>query len=254
VPLKLAWAITTHKAQGLTLDYVIADVGQVFAEAQLYVALSRASDAKGLELRNFSRNRVRANPIAMKFYEDPTQEISFWWEQDGRARSDPPPSIMTVATELRQPKSRTKKKTKKKVKKERVGDSDDTLRTSVSTRPSTKSVRGKISEESSRLPSSSNMLDGKVFVFIGVLDTISNEDAEAAVLRHGGVVRQSVSSKTDFIVLGEFLKNGKSSRSGAQFRKAKEIIEEQKKMISTNRKFTGLRVLKEESFVKVLFK
>ena len=253
VPLKLAWAITTHKAQGLTLDYVIADVGQVFAEAQLYVALSRASDAQGLELRNFSRNRVRANPIAMKFYEDPTQEVSFWWEQDGRARSDLPPSIMTQATELRQPKSRTKKKVKMKVKKERVVDSDDTLRTNVSTRPST-SVRGKVSEESSMLPSSSNRLDGKVFVFIGVLDTISNEDAEASVLRHGGVVRKSVSSKTDFVVLGEFLKNGKPSRSGAQFRKAKEIIEEQKKMTSTNQKFTGLRVLKEESFVKVLFK
>lgn len=88
IPLKLAWAITTHKAQGLTLDYVIADVGQVFAEAQLYVALSRASDEKGLELRNFSRNRVRANPVALKFHQEPdgkstTQPYPFWWEADG---------------------------------------------------------------------------------------------------------------------------------------------------------------------------
>jgi ATP-dependent DNA helicase PIF1 len=80
IPLRLAWAITTHKAQGLTLDYVIADVGQVFAEAQLYVALSRASDEKGLELRNFSVKRVRSNPVALQFHENPHREFPFWWE------------------------------------------------------------------------------------------------------------------------------------------------------------------------------
>jgi len=78
IPLKLAWAITTHKAQGLTLDYVIADLGEVFAEAQTYVALSRASDEAGLELRNFSPNRVKANSIALSFYQNPNQEFEMW--------------------------------------------------------------------------------------------------------------------------------------------------------------------------------
>jgi DNA ligase (NAD+) len=96
------------------------------------------------------------------------------------------------------------------------------------------------------------MLEGKVFVFIGVLDGISNEEAEAAVHRHGGVVRQSVSSKTDFIVLGRFLKNGKPSKSGTQYKKAKEIIEQQK--MTADQEKNGLRVLKEESFTKVLFR
>jgi hypothetical protein len=80
IPLRLAWAITAHKAQGLTLDYVIADVGQVFAEAQLYVALSRASDEKGLELRNFSKSRVKANSLALKFHENPHFQFPYWWE------------------------------------------------------------------------------------------------------------------------------------------------------------------------------
>ena len=95
IPLKLAWAITTHKAQGMTLDYVIADVGQVFAEAQLYVALSRASDEKGLELRNFSRSRVKANPLALRFHEDPNQQYPFWWDVDGskpRIMMEPSPA------------------------------------------------------------------------------------------------------------------------------------------------------------------
>ena len=39
VPLKLAWAVTVHKSQGLTLDCVKADVSGVFTEAQTYVAL-----------------------------------------------------------------------------------------------------------------------------------------------------------------------------------------------------------------------
>ena len=92
VPLKLAWAITTHKAQGLTLDYVIADVGQVFAEAQLYVALSRASDDSGLEIRNFSKNRVKANPLALQFYQNPTKiTYPYWWDADGSK-----PIIMTT--------------------------------------------------------------------------------------------------------------------------------------------------------------
>jgi ATP-dependent DNA helicase PIF1 len=83
IPIKLAWAITTHKAQGLTLDYVIADVGQVFAEAQLYVALSRVSDETGLELRNFSEKRVKANPLALRFHNDPSRNFPFWWDGDG---------------------------------------------------------------------------------------------------------------------------------------------------------------------------
>jgi len=114
IPLKLAWAITAHKAQGLTMDYVIADVGAVFAEAQLYVALSRASDATGLELRNFSRNRVRANALALQFHGNPKQEYPFWWEADG---SKPLILIDTPS------QKRTKKKRKQSTPKSTVAKS-----------------------------------------------------------------------------------------------------------------------------------
>lgn len=58
-PIKLAWAITVHKSQGLTFEKAIIDVGQAFADGQVYVALSRLKSLDGLVLRA----RIDANVI-----------------------------------------------------------------------------------------------------------------------------------------------------------------------------------------------
>lgn len=51
-PLKLAWAITIHKSQGLTFENVVIDVGRgTFAHGQMYVALSRCTTLDGLVLK-----------------------------------------------------------------------------------------------------------------------------------------------------------------------------------------------------------
>lgn len=51
-PLRLAWAITIHKSQGLTFEKVIIDAGSSFAPGQVYVALSRCTSLEGIILKS----------------------------------------------------------------------------------------------------------------------------------------------------------------------------------------------------------
>ena len=57
-PVKLAWAITVHKSQGLTFEKAIIDVGEAFTGGQVYVALSRLRSLDGLILRSQISQRV----------------------------------------------------------------------------------------------------------------------------------------------------------------------------------------------------
>ena len=51
-PLKLAWAVTIHKSQGLTFEKAVVDIGNAFAPGQIYVALSRLRSLNGLIMKS----------------------------------------------------------------------------------------------------------------------------------------------------------------------------------------------------------
>jgi ATP-dependent exoDNAse (exonuclease V) alpha subunit len=61
-PLRLAWAITVHKSQGMTLDRAQIDLSKSFVEGMGYVALSRVRSYDGLQLLGFNDMALRVNP------------------------------------------------------------------------------------------------------------------------------------------------------------------------------------------------
>ena len=68
MPLALAWALTVHKGQGATIDYLRVDLDGCFAEGQAYVAVSRACSIDGLEIQNFSSGCVKSSELVKAFY------------------------------------------------------------------------------------------------------------------------------------------------------------------------------------------
>ncbi len=67
IPLKLAWALTIHKSQGMTLDEAVIDLSQAFEVGQGYVALSRIKSLSGLYLRGLNKKALEVDKDVQVF-------------------------------------------------------------------------------------------------------------------------------------------------------------------------------------------
>ena len=85
VPLKLAWALTVHKSQGMTLDAASVDLSDAFVDGIGYVGISRVRNLDHLELAGLSPDALRVSPAAVDFEQDVLE----------RADNDPIPAEPT---------------------------------------------------------------------------------------------------------------------------------------------------------------
>jgi len=71
IPLKLAWCITVHKSQGMSIDIAEVDIGNnVFEYGQTYVALSRVKSLEGLYIMKFNPKKIKCHPKVDNFYKN----------------------------------------------------------------------------------------------------------------------------------------------------------------------------------------
>jgi hypothetical protein len=107
-PIKLAWAVTIHKSQGMTFNKVIVDAHNSFAAGQVYVALSRCRSLEGLILTSriaksdimvdpivveYMKSVERINPNETELESEMTEQHSFFFSDEGK-------TITGVASEV----------------------------------------------------------------------------------------------------------------------------------------------------------
>lgn len=76
-PLRLAWAITVHKSQGMSLDEAVISLGETFEYGQGYVALSRIRSLEGVYLKSYNPKALRVNEAISEFDEKVRKESRF---------------------------------------------------------------------------------------------------------------------------------------------------------------------------------
>mmetsp|Transcript_43557 Transcript_43557/g.85477 ORF Transcript_43557/g.85477 Transcript_43557/m.85477 type:complete len:456 (-) Transcript_43557:381-1748(-) len=68
IPLSLAWAITIHKSQGMTIDWLRVNLGACFSPGQAYVACSRGRDVDSIVVEQFSEYQIKTSEVVKRFY------------------------------------------------------------------------------------------------------------------------------------------------------------------------------------------
>ncbi len=94
-PLRLAYGITIHKSQGMTLDELVVDCSRIFERGQAYVAMSRVRKLNGMYLKSFGPEKVMVDEKVARFYQSlqevgsvkPINGVLFDFDENGTPRT-----------------------------------------------------------------------------------------------------------------------------------------------------------------------
>ena len=190
-PLRLAWAVTIHKAQGQTINLLDCDLKNCFDDGQAYTALSRATDLEHLVVRNFSPRVVKASAkclhlIPARRRGGATTTTCGPHDASAPSRTDSAPA--------------------------RAGERRLELRRRpTAARPN----------RAATLPTgSANCLGREGVCYDGVLPTLDRDQIKAIATKHGGRCTGAVSSKTTHLIAGEVLDDGRPVAESGKYKKA----------------------------------
>jgi hypothetical protein len=192
-PLRLAWAVTIHKAQGQTIDLLDCDLKNCFDDGQAYTAVSRATDLEHLVVRNFSPRVVKASAKCLAF----DQRL----RRGGAAPADDDDDVVDLTA-------------------------DNAPAPPAPSAPASggwnyADGRRPPPNRAATLPTGApNCLAGKCFVTTGVLPTLDRDQVKAIATKHGGRCTGAVSGKTTHLIAGEVLDDGRPVAESGKYKQA----------------------------------
>ncbi|MDO8552529.1 MAG: PIF1 family DEAD/DEAH box helicase [bacterium] len=138
VPLRLAWAITIHKSQGMSLDSAHMDLSQAFEYGQGYVALSRVRTLAGLSLAGLNKRALEVHPEVMRRDRDfklRSASARKTFEEMSKAEHDALRRNFVLACGGREPEMSAHIKSSKKTKRSHADSSNEAPRSSAARYP-----------------------------------------------------------------------------------------------------------------------
>lgn len=139
IPLRLAWAITVHKSQGMTLEEATIDLSKTFERGQGYVALSRLKSLESLQLLGINNTALAVDPLAYKAdqrFMELSAEANNAFSKDELAKQEK--SFIKACGGITDEKERKKTKNQlkeKKIKAKKGGTYDITLSYLIQKKP-----------------------------------------------------------------------------------------------------------------------
>ena len=217
IPLRLAYALTIHKAQGASLDSALIDVGpSTFEYGQAYVALSRARSLEALFIYEISAKAFKAHPAVVEFYARPPGIVEeAGAECDVAAAAEAVTELATDADDSDLLKNHGKVWSEKEVKELLAGIADK--KTYAELAEIHRRTRGSVKSKLEQIAVAYYLKDNKSAEEISVLTGLNEDTITTAVAFHKVRLAVAEKKKAEKALVEKPKKGRKSQKSIVEF-------------------------------------